>query len=170
MGGLPLTFVESPKWTLAGPDVALAGHYKGGTFDGADTVPYNAAEKALEYWDAELKGRSLTILDGDRFSHDGARAFFVSRASILAVLLEAPQEVVAGRRAERGSNQAPSWIAGRRTKSSRFFDGFAPDRALRLPATLPAIDLADRVRGFLSSAPTTLVVEEPDDGAGWMDL
>ncbi len=167
--GLALTYVENPKWTLAGARVALAGHYKGGTFDGADTVPYNAADKALEYWDVELRGKyPLTILDGDRFSHDRARDFFASRASVFGVLLEGPPDLVAARRAERGSAQDPSWVAGRRTKSARFFNGFPVDRALRLSAAPSTEELVDRVRRFLAGAPSVLGLEA-DDGS-WMDL
>ncbi len=148
-GDAPLRFVESPKWTLAGDRIALAGHYKGTTFDGGDTVPYNAAEAAQEYWRDELSSFQLTILDGDRFSHEGSKSLFEAHALGLAVLLEAPLEVAAGRRKSRGSNQSESWISGRRTKSRRFFDSFHANRGLKLDGTLPTKDLAKAVENFI---------------------
>lgn len=150
VGGVPFSFVENPKWSLAGDRFALAGHYKGGTFDGADTVPYNGVEAALSYWDSNLRERfSVTIFDGDRFSHDTAREFVSSRASAFVVLLAAPPEVVAGRRRERGSNQSASWVAGRKTKSTRFFESTPNSKAIRLDSTLPVETLRLQVESLL---------------------
>ena len=162
--GQTFSFVENPKWTLA-EGIALAGHYKGGTFDGADTVPYNGVEAALQYWDANLRGAySLTLLDGDRFSHDSARQFFSERASAYAVLLSAPEELVAARRKERGSNQSATWIAGRKTKSARFFEGFADSRSLKLDASLSSEEIAARVGDLLQNGSG---VSESDNPLAW---
>lgn len=159
--GMTFSFVENPKWTL-GDGIALAGHYKGGTFDGADTVPYNGVEAALQYWDANLRGAySLTLLDGDRFSHDGARQFLSDRASAYGVLLSAPEELVAARRKERGSNQSATWIAGRKTKSARFFEGFADSRSLKIDASLPSEEIAARVRDLLQNGSGVSESENP---------
>jgi hypothetical protein len=150
--GTLFSFVENPKWTFAGEGFALAGHYKGGTFDGADTVPYNGADAALIYWEQNLRGKyPVTILDGDRFSHDGARRFFSPLASTFAVLLTAPSEVVSARRQERGSNQSASWVAGRKTKSARFFEGFDNSHALQIDASLPVEQIVERVRDLLQN-------------------
>lgn len=162
--GLDLSFVENPKWTLA-EGIALAGHYKGGTFDGADTVPYNGVEAALQYWEGNLRDRyPLTLLDGDRFSHDGARQFFSERAATYAVLLTAPEELVAARRKERGSNQSATWIAGRKTKSARFFEGFADSRSLKIDGSLASSEIADRVRDLLQNGSG---VSESDNPLAW---
>lgn len=150
--GMTFSFVENPKWTLAGEGFALAGHYKGGTFDGADAVPYNGVEAALSYWEQNLRDKyPVTILDGDRFSHDGARQFFSPLSSTFAVLLTAPSEVVSARRQERGSNQSASWVAGRKTKSARFFEGFDDSRSLQIDASLPVEQIAERVRDLLQN-------------------
>jgi GTPase SAR1 family protein len=80
--------VDKPKWTVAPGLFAAAGHYTGSTFDGADTVPYNGVAAALSSWaDGSAFGTPcgptppLTILDGDRFSHETAARFF-DRSSV----------------------------------------------------------------------------------------
>jgi hypothetical protein len=73
-----MELVGPPKWTV-GQAVAAAGHYSGGKFDGADTVPYNGAAAALDYWATRLHTFPLTIFDGDRFSNDNAVKFFHAR-------------------------------------------------------------------------------------------
>lgn len=159
--GLTFSFVENPKWTLA-EGIALAGHYKGGTFDGADTVPYNGVEAAMKYWEDHLLNTSdLTVLDGDRFSHDGARQFFSAKASVFAVLLSAQEELAASRRKERGSNQSAAWIAGRKTKSARFFGGFPDSRALKVDASLPSSKIAELVRDLLQNGSGAVESEDP---------
>ena len=117
--------VAKPKWTV-GAEICAAGHYTGETFDGADTVPYNAAQAALDYWATNLKTKPCTILDGDRFSHDKARAFFLSHVpceNLFTVHLTAPEEVLAERRELRGSKQNPTWMKGRATKAANFAAG-----------------------------------------------
>lgn len=103
----------------------------------------------LSYWKDHLRKYPVTILDGDRFSHDGARQFFAPLADTFAVLLTAPSEITSARRRERGSNQAASWVAGRKTKSSRFFEGFDDSRSLQIDASLPVGELAGRVKDLL---------------------
>jgi len=116
--------VSKPKWTIAGHIVA-AGHYTGTTFDGADTVPYNGVRPALEYWKENLQSAQLTILDGDRFSHDKVKQWFTPLVErVAAVYLNASNEVLTARRNRRGSNQNPSWMKGRETKARRFFETF----------------------------------------------
>jgi ribose 1,5-bisphosphokinase PhnN len=114
--------VLKPKWTV-GSEICAAGHYTGDTFDGADTVPYNAAQAALDYWAEKLKYKPCTVLDGDRFSHDGARNFFLQHIPcehLFTVHLTAPEEVLATRREIRGSKQNPTWMKGRATKAANF--------------------------------------------------
>lgn len=109
-----------PKWTVRPGELCAAGHYTGGTFDGADTVPYNGVEAALEYWGTILRDLPLTIFDGDRFSHPKALAVVLSTMQARVVHLTAPPEILAERRARRGSNQNAAWMAGRATKAKRF--------------------------------------------------
>lgn len=111
-----------PKWTVA-PDLVCAGHYGGGTFDGADTVPYNGVAEALQFWKASLCTMPLTIFDGDRFSHGRALDFFKEKSpqtDIFCVHLTGSEDTLKAHREERGSNQNPSWMAGRATKARNF--------------------------------------------------
>lgn len=117
-------FVMKPKWTV-GPKVVAAGHYTGGPFDGADTVPYNGVNEALAFWEHQLSKHPLTIFDGDRFSHSGVVEFFAAlRVPMRCIELVASDEVLAARRAARGSKQNASWMKGRATKSANFADLF----------------------------------------------
>lgn len=112
---------EYPRWTVnLARNVAAAGHYTGATFDGADTVPYSGASRALSYWEDHLSAFKTTIFDGDRFSHSSALARVSMRAKIVCVLLTAPADVLDARRAARGSQQNAAWMKGRATKAERF--------------------------------------------------
>jgi hypothetical protein len=134
-------FNAKPKWTI-GPNqhVCAAGHYTGGTFDGADTVPYNGFQPALEFWAKELVHFDLTIFDGDRFSDSRSILFFKNHRVQLKVLhCIATPDVLATRRKERGSKQNPSWMQGRETKSKRFAAEFGQGLTLNMienPETL----------------------------------
>ena len=119
--------VAKPKWTV-GQHHALAGHYSGGSFDGADTVPYNGVEQALDYWENELVSKRLTVFDGDRFSHASAVARIRAVAPshrLACVLLSLPSEDALARRQARSSAvQNPAWVRGRKTKSETFARSF----------------------------------------------
>jgi hypothetical protein len=120
---LNLSLVPKPKWTICGPLVA-AGHYTGDTFDGADTVPYNGALAALEFWSKELLPTAhLTLFDGDRFSNKNSFDFVKAKADKTHIFhLGADASSLAARRAARGSNQNPTWLAGRETKAINFYN------------------------------------------------
>lgn len=126
--------VPRPKLTLAAQWVA-AGHYSGATFDGADTVPYNGAAQVLDLWTERFFNLPL-LLDGDRFSN-AACVGRVRRAGARTVclLLDATDEVLAHRRALRGSHQDPIWLAGRATKARRFFQLFEEGERLSVDAS-----------------------------------
>lgn len=140
---------DKPKATIApdgagNPELVLAGHYTGHTFDGADTVPYNGVGPWLEHWGRAWRGAPLTILDGDRFSHEKAfNAFRNCGASVLIAHLGASQESLLARRRARNSNQNPSWVKGRETKAARFVElASAP---IRLDGELNVNNLADEL-------------------------
>lgn len=117
-----LTQPPEPKWSLAG-DAVAAGHYSGKTFDGADTIPYNGARAALEYWAQTLAESSLTILDGARFSTGPSLARLRELApghAIVGVYLVATDAQLDERRAARGSNQNAAWIKGATTVARNF--------------------------------------------------
>lgn len=117
-----------PKWTI-GPKICAAGHYTGQAFDGADQVPYNGAQAALELWLTLLADKPLTVFDGDRFSNEKAVRFVkdsVPTAERLCVLLKGDGPAVAERRAERAranktAPQNPTWVLGRKTKALNFY-------------------------------------------------
>jgi DNA polymerase III delta prime subunit len=118
------------KWTMACP-WAFVGHYGTGTFDGSDTVPYNGAEPCLNHWRDKILAHpdfKYTVLDGDRFSNTKALKFLESfeDVKVICFYLSASDDVLQGRRDERGSDQDPTWLAGRATKARRFADRFKP--------------------------------------------
>lgn len=159
------------KWTFGKPWVA-AGHYGIGTFDGADTVPYDGALPCLQYWKDHILTDSdyaFTLFDGDRFSNANCLAFIESTGvRVVCVYLGAGKEVLQARRAERGSDQDPTWLAGRETKSRNFALRFRPedddlmdmfsdekaepqeDRLLELDATLPTEQLVSAIMDRLA--------------------
>lgn len=120
-----LSLVEKPKWTVVGKGgLVAAGHYNGLTFDGGDTVPYNGAQAALEFWERELAPKAeLSIFDGDRFSNDKARQWLRARSDrMLHLLLTGNPNDLAARRADRGSDQNQTWLRGRETKAQNFYN------------------------------------------------
>jgi GTPase SAR1 family protein len=130
---------EKPKWTFSdeGP-LCAAGHYLGHPFDGADTVPYNGAKDAFEYW-RDFSNHSVTILDGDRFSCTKWKQAFsehVERTICIFIaatshLLEERREI---RQRETGKVQNPTWVKGRATKARNFFNSFDGDKRFVLNA------------------------------------
>jgi adenylate kinase family enzyme len=119
--GEQLSIIEKPKWTI-GNNACAAGHYTGQTFDGADTVPYNGVNDALEYWKQNLTHLALTILDGDRFSNLSTLDYFLKwgYAHVKAIHLSCSDDELSRRRVARGSNQNATWIKGRVTKAKNF--------------------------------------------------
>jgi len=158
------------KWTFGKP-WAAAGHYGLGTFDGADTVPYDGAQPCLQYWKEQVLSNpeyKFTLFDGDRFSNTNSLAFIEGAGvRVLCIYLGADKSVLASRRAERGSDQDPTWLAGRETKSKNFALRFRPqdddlmdmfseeksepqeDRLLELDATLPTEKLVAAIMARL---------------------
>ncbi len=143
--------VQKPKWTVA-PHMCAAGHYQADDFDGADMVPYNGAQEALDYWAQELRPQhELTLLDGDRFSHEKALTWLMDRDDVAVAHLTAPDDVHAARRALRGSDQNATWVKGRVTKASRFADIARGKgcRTLTLDATTPTRAMLGELRRFM---------------------
>lgn len=126
--GLYVRIHAKPKWSWVVQDgllVCAAGHYRGETFDGADRVPYNGAQEALDFWKQELAPRAaLTIFDGDRFSHRGVIEQLLITTGDLSCVILTGERIAERRRLDRGSNQNAAWVKGRRTCSARFFDQF----------------------------------------------
>ncbi len=150
-----LALVPKPKWTLARDGrLVAAGHYSGETFDGADMVPYNGAVEAIAYWARHLAPKAeVTLLDGDRFSHAGAKAAFGAvpgGARLVCLHILGPAALAAERRAARGSDQNASWLKGRVTKAQRFADSFPTEARWHASAhDTPEGALANGLRAFL---------------------
>lgn len=126
-----------PKWTVV-KDICAAGHYKGDTFDGGDTVGYNCVEETLDYWEEHLSALPLTIFDGDRFSSENVlRAMLAIGEECRCLQLTASELLLDTRRAERGSKQNAAWMKGRATKASRFVLKFPPLHRVSLDAASP---------------------------------
>lgn len=139
----PAFLTPKPKWTVREGAYAAAGHYTGGTFDGADTVPYSGVKEALDFWEVCLLGwhPRLTLFDGDRFSHASALERVRRVAGGAWVLhLTASDEELAERRRARGSNQNAAWAKGRATKAERFAGLFAPAERLSLEEVLANLE------------------------------
>lgn len=156
--------IPKPKWTV-GSRTAAAGHYVGGKFDGADTIPYNGVTAVLEFWREVLSDRKLTVLDGDRLSNFGVVDWFRAQPGVLeprrmcCIHLAVPAEVGAARRKARGSDQSEIWVRGRITKSNRFAGRFEDMRAL--DATEPREVLVTKAKEFLR-LDWELLEEDPD--------
>lgn len=162
--GLIGKLIAKPKWTVNGDTVA-AGHYTGQPFDGADTIPYNGAKEALEYWYKNLlRSASFTIFDGDRLSNKPAREYILDVAEfcrligglrVACVLVTGASELVAQRRNAR-SKQDETWVKGRKTKAERFFKQF-PDRAI-IDADDGPEEALRQLKDFLNVMPVNLPV------------
>lgn len=146
--GKTVTEIASPKWTITTDRTALAGHWRGTTFDGGDTVPYTGARAALEFWrDNILLKVDLTIFDGDRFSTKPSLEFIrETGVRVLGVHLGAADDVLAVRRAARASNQNETWLKGRVTKASNFAELIG---AAWFSANPDPAFLASRIREWL---------------------
>lgn len=146
--GMPKSIVAlnpKPKWTTTG-GICAAGHYTGGTFDGADMVPYNGAADALAFWEENLARQySLSVFDGDRFSNEKALLRIAERVKCASVLLTADEDTLIRHREARGSNQNASWMRGRATKAERFNESVKLHRRIGIEGYEPA-DLVVRVR------------------------
>lgn len=147
--GKTITEIASPKWTVTTDRTALAGHWRGTTFDGGDTIPYTGARAALEFWrDNILSKVDLTIFDGDRFSTKPSLEFIrATGVRVAGVHLVASQTHLDLRRAARNSNQNETWLKGRVTKAANFarLIGAADIDAMR-----STIETAQVIRGVLT--------------------
>ena len=158
------TLHPKPKWTI-GPRTAAVGHYTGGKFDGADTVPYNGVEQALVFWRECLQDRSLTIFDGDRFSNAGVVDWFRDLKKeptlLRCIHFVIPPEEGLRRRQQRGTTQNPVWVKGRITKAARFAATAFTHDVLELDAREPPSSLLARAKDFLQ-IDWELLEEDPD--------
>lgn len=146
-----------PKWDVHEGGLALAGHYDGGKFDGADTMPISDIWPAVNHWEQNFKGCRLTVFDGDKFSNpkilEAIRQDAPAHALRCLHLWDSP-EAVLERRQARGTSQNPTWVAGRKTKAARFSALFPGETCWSLNYSLVKTPVALRavVEGVLSWA------------------
>lgn len=127
-----------PKWDIH-QGLCLAGHYDGGKFDGADTMPISDIWPAVTYWIENLKGTTLTVFDGDKFSNPKVLATLKASApehEFRCLLMTDSPEKVQARRDARGTKQNPIWVKGRATKAGRFITHFPGDAGFHLDLNL----------------------------------
>ena len=135
-----MALIQRPKWTLS-QDVALVGHYGSGGFDGGDTIAYNGAAEALDYWLAHIYSDpsvNLSVLDGDRFSSGNCWRRVtgaVDRDQIRCVYLTCDEATLDHRRAARNNKQNPAWMRGRGTKAFNFSRHFDDDQLVEIDTT-----------------------------------
>jgi hypothetical protein len=161
--GLIGRLIPKPKWTVNGTTVA-AGHYSGEPFDGADTIPYNGAKEALDYWFKNLlRSAQLTIFDGDRLSNQPTieniktvQEFCrnIGGLRMACILLIGDEKEIADRRTAR-SDQDEVWVRGRRTKAMNFAMKF-PDRVVIETVRLTEREVFAEAKTFLEHLPCHL--------------
>jgi AAA domain-containing protein len=152
-----LAHIIKPKWTVAmNPKNALerpfvaAGHYTGKTFDGADTIAYNGAFAAYQYWLEKLSSADVTLLDGDRFSSTNALHWWQScGARTRCIYLQASDELLDDRCLQRGSKQNAAWRKGRATKAARHTLHFQTNHRQIIDASWPLEAQVSAVLDFL---------------------
>ncbi len=100
----------------------VMGNYGGHTFDGTDRLSmscYADLERAAGYFADQLPGYAI-LWEGDRMTRQRWLDALVQHGYELVVFhVTAEAGAAQARRDSRGSNQNPSWIAGRRTTSAR---------------------------------------------------
>jgi GTPase SAR1 family protein len=115
LAGSEPEIIEQPVPHTRYPGGLVAIGRERGTFSGTDALCMSIQPRALE-WLNTLDAPAV-IAEGDRLGN--AKFIEAARAqgwTVTIALITAPEEVIIERRAERGSNQNPSWLEGRRTK------------------------------------------------------
>ncbi len=143
-----------PKWTTV-RDVSAAGHYKGEPFDGADTIPYNGARVALEYWrDKIAPVARYTILDGARFATRPSLAFLRECGALIIGFHLISNGAAEARRLARATAagtrlQNASWVKGAASGAANFA---AEIGAARIDASRSALEVAGVVAELVEIA------------------
>lgn len=117
-------------------------------FGGTDALPMDAVRHA-EPWLASC-GYPLVLAEGDRLAC--ARFFDAAKAAgaLVVVHLAIDPELAEARRAQRGSEQKPTWLAGRRTKVANLVAAYPAQ--VTLDASRQPDELADELADDLVAA------------------
>lgn len=115
-------------------------------FSGTDALPMDAQPAAVK-WVAS-RPYELLLAEGARLGTIGF--FHAARAAgyrITVFHLDAPEQVLTGRRGQRGSDQDPAWMRGATTRARKLCDRMALDASVHLlNATAATETLAERAR------------------------
>ena len=149
--GFPRVTVVKGRWT-AGDGLVAAGPYVGAVLDGPDALPPAAAVlRAMVRDVGALVQGALVLFDGVRFGEAHAHELRAAGHEVVAVLLEAPPELCAGRRANRGSApMGASWYRGQARSAEDVATRIG--RVRRVDASRPARDVVADVRRLLGRA------------------
>jgi GTPase SAR1 family protein len=135
----------TPKWTRFG-NVAAAGWWRGGSFDGTDTLPISHIKLALPFY-LNCIPCDLAVLDGDKLANQGVvNVATEAGCRIICFHLTGPSLAIQ-RRIARGTVQRQSWVDGRRTKAQSFYNKFPATRfeVEVTPDTAPIVKLMREV-------------------------
>lgn len=99
----------------------LLGHYDERTFSGTDTLSYTAAEEVTAFLLTQAQGLGVKCVfgEGDRLANSAFFSQCATFCELTVVCFTVAPETAAKRRAERGSNQNPTWVKGRASKVRR---------------------------------------------------
>lgn len=128
--------------TLYEGGLVQLGRERGGGFSGTDALSMSVQPKVVAVLEARAWPNVLG--EGDRLAN--GRFFTAAREAgyeVDVALLQVDEELAAARRAERGSNQDPTWLAGRRTK----VNNLQPYVTITLDASRSVAALVDELSG-----------------------
>ena len=115
-----------------------------GTFSGTDAL-HMAIQPDVVKWLRVLDAPAV-VAEGDRLGNGRfIRAARDEGWAVTLAMITAPDEVIIARRAERGSNQNPTWLAGRRTKVDSLWEQYG-DLAWRIVNVGDPKEVAARLR------------------------
>lgn len=146
-------FAAQPMYR--GDERLPSGFYLGrrrARFPGTDALSMAVLPAAIE-WAQRGALPSLIVGEGDRLAHERFLDALSERSRIAVVYLAASERILAERRAGRGSNQDPSWAAGRATRARNVADAAEHMgwQVIRVYATATPDAIADRVRRELAA-------------------
>lgn len=138
--GVRFDYLLEDSGVVAGVELGV----RRASFSGTDAYALNVMPRAVAALPSLLASVPVVLAEGDRLA--SPRFLDVAGPDLRLVHIDVPEDVAAARRAARGSNQSPSWLAGRRTKVGRLADRYAGHPGfVRLDGTAPVSDLAAAV-------------------------
>ena len=99
-------------------------------FSGTDALALNAQPTVVSWLTSITFPYKAVVAEGDRLANEKFFSSLLQQESpyawsVMVIHLDVPDEVAAERCAARGSNQDPTWVAGRRTKVKRLAANWA---------------------------------------------